>query len=295
MPAVTDYYETLGLARDASEKDIKSAFRKLARKHHPDANPGDVDAERRFKAISEANDVLSDPEKRRLYDRFGSNWEAASQGGGWAPGGASGAYGPNVQYQTIDPEEFERLFGGAGGAGLGDLFGSIFEGQGGTSTRRGRASTRPAEAEGDVEITLREAFTGTARQVVLPDGRRIEVQVPAGVADGTILRVPGLRARVHVAPDTRFRREGTNLSVTVEVPLRVALLGGEVEVPTLKGGRVRLTVPAETQNGTRLRLRGLGFPGGSGGKAGDLFAQVDVRLPLPLTEAARNLAEGLAP
>ena len=296
MSQTRDYYEVLGVPRTASQKDIQGAFRKLARKLHPDVNPGDKDAERRFKEVSEAHDVLSDPEKRKMYDRFGADWQAASAAGvdpdvtqwpfGSRPGGARG---PRVQYQNIDPDVFEDILRGAGSArsGFGDIFNSIFNREPGT---------RPAvDSEATVEVTLAECFRGTARQVEMPDGRKLEVKVPAGVQDGTVLRVPGLRVRVQVAKDPLFERDGKDLRVPVAVPLATALLGGEVDVPTLKGGRVKLNVPAETQNGTQLRLRGLGLPDPkAGGQAGDLYAEVRVRLPLPMDERTRHWAEGLA-
>jgi curved DNA-binding protein len=300
MPKVMDYYEQLGVARGASQKEISSAFRKLARKFHPDVNAGDKEAEERFKQLSNAHGVLSDPEKRKFYDRFGDDWQAAMAGGVSADGPGPGAWPPRgtrggrVAHETVDPEEFERMFGGA--AGFSDLFGGIF---GGGQGRAGGAAsgrpfdTGPADLEGTVEISLQEAFKGSSRQVELPDGRRIEVKVPAGVADGTVLRVPGLRARVKVRPDPQFTLEGRDVRVAVTVPLKTALLGGEVDVPTLKGGRVKLNVPAETQNGTRLRLRGLGMPDPKGGKAGDLYAEVRVRLPLPMEDRTRRWAEEL--
>jgi DnaJ-class molecular chaperone len=289
MPKTKDYYEVLGVDRGASQKEIQSAFRKLARKLHPDVNPADKDAERRFKEVSEAHDVLSDPEKRKLYDRFGDDWQAAAAAGmdpDQAPFGGHRGRGPRSQV-TIDPETLEDLLGGMGGAraGFGDLFGSFFH--------RGGASAQPVEAEGVIQVTLAEAFRGTTRQVDMPDGRRLEVKVPPGVQDGTVLRVPGLRARVQVTRDGLFEREGRDLRVPVTVPLKTALLGGEVDVPTLRGTRVKLNVPAETQNGTRLRLRGLGMPDPKGGQPGDLYAEVRVRLPLPMDEATRRWAEGL--
>jgi curved DNA-binding protein len=296
MSQTRDYYEVLGVARTASQKDIQSAFRKLARKLHPDVNPGDKDAERRFKEVTEAHDVLSDPEKRKLYDRFGADWQAASAAGidpdqaQW-PFGARGrpAGGPRMQYQNIDPDIFEDILRGAGQArsGVGDIFGSIFN--------REAGARQAAEAEATIEVTLAECFRGTARQVELPDGRKLEVKVPAGVQDGTVLRVPGLRVRVQVAKDPLFERDGKNLRVPVGVPLATALLGGEVDVPTLRGARVKLNVPAETQNGTQLRLRGLGLPDPKGGTPGDLHAEVRVRLPLPMDERTRRWAEGLEP
>src|SRR5215831_11234321 len=295
MPKTKDYYEELGVSRNASQREIQSAFRRLARKLHPDVNPADKDAEGRFKAISEAHDVLSDPEKRKMYDRFGPDWQAASAAGvdpgsaGWGfGGGPGGAGGSRVQYQNIDPDVFEDLLRNAGSArtGFGDIFNSIFN--------RDPATRQAPEAEGTIEVTLAEAFRGTARHVELPDGRRLEVKVPAGVQDGTVLRVPGLRTRIQVAKDALFERDGKDLRVPVGVPLATALLGGEVDVPTLKGSRVKLNVPAETQNGTSLRLRGLGMPDPKGGQPGDLYAEVRVRLPLPMDERTRRWAEGLA-
>ncbi len=281
MPKTKDYYEVLGVPRTATRKDIQAAFRKLARQYHPDAKPGDKEAEQRFKEISQAHGVLANAEKRKLYDTYGSDWQAA-QAAGAQPGA-----GPRVHHQTIDPEELNRIFGGDGGDNaFGDLFGSIFGARTG-----GRTTRRPADAEGVVQVNLREAYTGTTRLVDLPDGRRLEVKVPPGVADGTLLRVPGLLARVQVTPDPYFRREGKDLHVQVPVPLRTALLGGEVEVPTLKGTRVKATLKPETQNGARLRLRGLGMPDGAKSTAGDLFAEVKVRLPLPLDEAGRAWAQ----
>jgi DnaJ-class molecular chaperone len=295
MPQTKGYYEVLGVSRSANQREIQSAFRKLARKLHPDVNPGDKEAERRFKELSEAHEVLGDPEKRKLYDRFGADWQAAAAAGmgpdqapwpyGARPGGAR-----RTEYQNIDPAVFEDLLRGAGAArsGFGDLFTSVFR-------SRDPAAEPMVESEATIEVTLSEAFRGTARMVELPDGRRLEVKVPAGVQDGTVLRVPGLRVRVQVAKDPLFEREGQDLRVPVTVPLATAFLGGEVDVPTLKGSRVKLNVPPETQNGRRLRLRGLGMPGPKGGEPGDLYAEVRVQLPLPMDERTRRWAEGLTP
>jgi curved DNA-binding protein len=288
MAKTKDYYDVLGVSRTASQKEIGAAFRKLARKHHPDLNAGDKQAEARFKELSEAHEVLSDPKKRQLYDEFGSNWASAQtagvrpgqggvRGGGFRPQG-----GPGVQYRTVTPDEMEDLFGDAGG--FGDLFGSIFGGA------RTRERPQPVDAEAPITVSLAEVYRGTSRMVELPGGRRVEVNVPAGVKEGTVLRVPGLRARVQIAPDPLFTREGKDLRVVVPVPLKAALRGGDVAAPTLKGGQVQFKVPPETQNGTKIRLRGLGLPDPKGGPAGDLYAEVKVQLPVPMDEATRKWA-----
>jgi len=289
MAKTKDYYEILGVPRAATAKEISAAFRKLARKYHPDLNAGDKQAEARFKEISEAHDTLSDAKKRRLYDQFGPDWAAAEAAGaaGARPGGRTGGFrpdaGPGVQYRTVTPEEMEEMFGGEGG--FGDIFGSIFGGE------RGRSRpTQPVDVETPITVSLAEVYLGANRTVELPGGRRVEVKVPPGVKEGTVLRVPGLRARVQIAPDPVFTREGRDARVVVPVPLRVALLGGEVAAPTLKGGQVQFKVPAQTQNGTKIRLRGLGFPDVKGGPAGDLYAEVRVQLPVPMDERTRKWA-----
>jgi curved DNA-binding protein len=286
MAKVKDYYEVLGLPRSATQKEISAAFRKLARKHHPDLNAGDKQAEARFKEIAEAHDTLSDAKKRRLYDQFGPDW-AAAEAAGARPGGRGGGFrpeaGPSVQYRTATPEEMEELFGSEGG--FGDIFGSIFGGG------RGRArQPQPVDVETPIMVSLAEVYGGASRTVELPGGRRVEVKVPAGVKEGTVLRVPGLRARVQIAPDPVFTREGRDVKVVVPVPLRAAMLGGEVAAPTLRGGQVQFKVPAETQNGTKIRLRGLGFPDAKGGPAGDMYAEVRVQLPVPMDESTRKWA-----
>ena len=287
MPKTKDYYEVLGVPRTASQKEISTAFRKLARKHHPDLNAGDKQAEGRFKEVSEAYDVLHDPKKRKLYDQFGSDW-AGAQAAGVQPGvrGAGGGFrtetGPSAQYRTVTPEEMEDLFGNEGG--FGDIFGSIF------GANRGRTRQAEMDVEAPITVSLPEVYRGTSRTVELPGGRRVEVKVPAGVKEGTVLRVPGLRARVQVAPDAVFTREGKDLRVVVPVRLHVALLGGEVAAPSLKGGQVQFKVPPETQNGTKIRLRGLGLPDPKGGPPGDLYAEVRVQLPVPMDERTRKWA-----
>src|SRR5437879_701509 len=284
MAKTKDYYDVLGVPRTATQKEITSAFRKLARKHHPDLNAGDKQAEARFKEISEAHDVLSDAKKRKLYDEFGSDWAAAQQAG-VEPGGGFRTQqgGPEVQYRTVSPEDMDDLFGEGGS--FGDIFGSIFGNAGRTRTR-----PVPVDVEAPITVSLGEVYRGTSRTVELPGGRRVEVKVPAGVKEGTVLRVPGLRATVQVAPDPVFTREGKDVRVSVPVPLNVALQGGEVSAPTLKGGQVQFKVPPETQNRKKIRLRRLGLPDPKGGQPGDLYAEVNVQLPVPMDERTRKWA-----
>jgi curved DNA-binding protein len=282
MPRVKDYYEILGVPRTASQKEISAAFRKLARKYHPDVNAGNKEAEARFKEVSEAHNVLRDAKKREAYDQFGPDW-AAAQAAGAQPGGFGGGSGQRVQYRTVTPEEMEDLFGGMGG-GVGDIFGSIF------GNSRGRARQPVMDVEAPITVSLGEVYAGASRTVELPGGRRVEVKVPAGVKEGTVLRVPGLRARVQVAPDPVFTREGKDVRVAVPVPLHTALNGGEVAAPTLKGSQVKFKVAPETQNGTKVRLKGLGLPDPKGGPPGDMYAEVRVQLPVPMDERTRKWA-----
>jgi curved DNA-binding protein len=279
MAKTKDYYDVLGVPRTATQKEITSAFRKLARKHHPDLNAGDKQAEAKFKEISEAHDVLSDAKNRKLYDEFGPDWRSAQQAGvqpGTGRRSAGGGFrpqegGPGVQYRTVTPEEMEDIFGDSGS--FGDIFGSIF----GNSSRT-RTRPAPIDVEAPITVSLGEVYRGTSRTVELPGGRRVEVNVPAGVKEGTVLRVPGLRATVQV------------VRVSVPVPLQVALRGGEVSAPTLKGGQVQFKVPPETQNRKKIRLRGLGLPDPKGGQPGDLYAEVNVQLPVPMDEKTRKWA-----
>jgi curved DNA-binding protein len=314
--AFQDYYEVLGVSRTASEKEIKAAFRKLARKLHPDVNPGDKESEEKFKRVSEAYEVLGDPEKRRKYDELGEHWqeyeawERAGKPGGQDPfagfrGGGAGTGGQQFEYRTVSPDDLEDLFGSS--SPFSGFFNDMFGSQPPQTTRRAR-HRRGSDVEGETEITLEEAYKGTSRTIELsgPQGtRRVQVSIPPGITDGARVRAAGqgeagsgggaagdLFIRVKVRPDPMFTREGDNVRVRVPVPLDVALLGGTVQVPTPRGRPVELTVPPETQNGAKLRLRGLGMPKKGGGH-GDLLAEVDVRLPIPLTPELREWAEQL--
>jgi len=308
-----DYYDILGVSRDADEKEIKRAFRRLARKHHPDVNPGDPGAEERFKEINEAYEVLSDPEKRRKYDQLGADWSRWQQAGGrpgdfdWSQWTTGAPGGQRVYVRQGTPEDLEDLFGGA--SPFSDFFAQIFGGMGTGAAPGGfeyRARPQRGQDYGqELEISLREAYRGTMR-ILQKDGRRLEVKIPPGAHTGTRVRMAGegrpgaaggeagdLYLRVKVAPDPQFERKGDDLYVTVPVDLYTAILGGEVRVPTLSGP-VMLTIPAGTQNGRVFRLRGRGMPHlRQPGQHGDLYAKIDVRLPTDLGPRQRELLEEL--
>jgi DnaJ-class molecular chaperone len=320
-----DYYRILGVNENADEKAIRQAYRKLARKYHPDVNPGDKMAEERFKDINEANEVLSDPEKRRKYDemrryrqQYGRWPDEARQPAG-AARGAGGFRGGMYEYRTINEEDLNDLFGGQ------SPFSSFFEtffhsdfspgserrARTGPAGVRERPATRGQDVEVEVEVTLAEAYRGAKRTVELaePDGtrRRLEITIPAGVDEGSRIRLAGqgspgragrgdLYVRVHLLPDACFTREGANLRTIVEVPLAVAMLGGEVHVPTPDGRSLLLFIPSPTPNGRTFRLRGQGMPEriGQTDQRGDLYAEAKVALPTHLNDEQRRLFEVFA-
>ncbi|GAB4515812.1 MAG: J domain-containing protein [Anaerolineae bacterium] len=291
-----DYYKTLGVSKDASDKDIKKAFRKLAKQYHPDTNPNNPQAEAKFKEINEAYEVLGDDEKRAQYDRFGPDFaryqQAQANGAGF---GGFGGTGTGGYYQEVDLNDTP----------FGDLFESIFGGFGRGTT--GGARTQPQRPGRDLEhtvsITLQEAYEGTSRQIAKGD-RRINVNIPAGATNGTKVRLAGegevgpagagdLYLIVAVEPDPRYEREGDDLTTEVQVDMFTALLGGEVQVPTL-GRPVKLRIPAGTQSGQRFRLSGKGMPRlRAKGEFGDLYARMMVAVPKNLTDEQRRLAEEL--
>ncbi len=307
-----DYYGILGVPKGASEKDIKNAYRKLARKYHPDMNPGDKSAEEKFKEINEAYEVLSDPEKRKLYDQFGSEWSTWQQRGGQAEdfwqhwsGGQPGGY------RRVSPEEFRDLFGES--SPFSDFFQQLFGGAyggyedifGGGTSRRARPR-RGQDYEQPVEITLEEAYRGTSR-ILQIGNQRLEVNIPAGADTGTRVRVAGkgapgvaggpagdLYLNIEVLPHPQFKRQGENIETVVPVDLYTAILGGEVAVPTPGGQTRMLRIPPETQNGTKFRLRGQGMPVlGHPNERGDLYAVAEIKLPTHLTTKERELFESL--
>lgn len=308
-----DYYQTLGVNKNASQDEIKKAYRKLARKHHPDVNPGDKSAEERFKGINEAYEVLSDPEKRQKYDRFGAQWQQNERAGGhpedfdWAqwraqPGG--------THTRTVNPEDFEQVFGGAG---FSDFFETLFGGAGrrraadfGEQAYYQPRPRRGRDVEHTVQVTLEEAFRGTTRALQWEDGSKIEAKLPRGVRTGSRVRLSGkgesgtgdgaagdLYLKVEVAPHPVFQRDGDDLKVAVPVGLYTALLGGKREVLSLDR-TVKLTIPPETANGRVFRLGGLGMPNlRNPEQRGDLYATVEVQLPQHLSQEEKELFQQL--
>ena len=300
-----DYYATLGVTKAATDKEIKQAYRKLARKHHPDVNPGDKQAEVRFKDINEAHEVLGDPSKRKKYDELGANWRQYEQ--------AERPAGAGAGFRTMSQEDMEAMFGDS--HPFSDFFTTFFGGEpdAGRTTGRGRARQRAGrDVEHEIELTLEDAFQGTMRRLALKhDGhaRTVDVRIPAGVGDGSRVRVAGegehgsggaaagdLYLRVRLVPHARFERKGRDLHVPVPVPLPTAVLGGEALVQTLSGKSVRLRIPELTQNGQVFRLKGYGMPkvGGQAEDTGDLFAKVDVQMPTALSSEEREHYEQLA-
>ena len=316
MVEYKDYYKILGVSKTATDKEIKAAFRKLARKHHPDVNKGDAKAEAKFKEINEANEVLSDPEKRRRYDQLGPEWASFGGGrGGPRPGPGAGRGGVRVEYGGEDMGGFSEFFrtifgGGFSPAGGGGGFGGPFGGQdaGGFEDMFGRAAPpQGQDLETTVELTLDEVLRGTRRAVKIGDGgdaRTVEVRIPPGVRDGSRVRAAGegggpsgarghLYLRVKVLPHPVFERRGDDLGVSFSVPLTTAVLGGEASVPTLDGP-LGIKVPAGSRAGRVFRLRNHGLPKLEGGGRGDVMATLNVELPgAELSDRERKLFEEL--
>lgn len=317
-----DYYKVLGIAKDASSDDIKKSFRKLARKYHPDVNPGDKKAEEKFKEINEAYEVLSDPDKRKKYDTLGPNWQEQF-GPQFNRRAYTNAYRPSAGFDSNSgfSDFFEALFGRSGG------------GMRGQDMYRKRVGDN---IEQPVEVTLQEAYTGAARtfniqsndicplcrgtgevsgrpctncsgQGRLTNVKRLQVKIPAGVDNGSKIRVAGegqpglgggprgdLYLVISVKTDPQYERKGDDLYTDVEADLVTAILGGEVPVPLPDGRKLVLTIPPETQNGRLFRLSGKGMPRLRGDGSGTLFARLKVVLPMQLTSEEKGLFEQLA-
>lgn len=294
--AYIDYYNVLGVDKKASQEDIRKAFKKLARKHHPDLNPNDPDAKRRFQEINEANEVLGDPEKRKRYDQYGEHWQHADQ-------------------FEAQQQQHRQQYGGAGGgaywssAGGGfsgdegefsDFFESLFGSRGGNRSGRS-AGFRGQDFNAELQLSLREAAV-THKQVLTVNGKKIRITIPAGVENGQTIKLGGqgapginggpagdLYITFVISDDPQFKRLGNDLYVDAPLPLYTAVLGGEQVIDTL-GGKVKLKVKPETQNGTKVRLKGKGFPVyKQEGQAGDLIVAWRVEIPTRLTEKQKEL------
>lgn len=285
-----DLYDVLGVSRSATEEEIKKAYRRLANKHHPDRNPGDKDAEAKYKELTNAYDVLSDPEKKKQYDMFGS-----TTGAGGYPGGGQGGF-PGGFQGNVDPaaaeEMFRNLFGGGGGGGFD--FGSMFGG-GGRRKTRGRQQPPMPDVESDMTVPFMTAATGGTVGIEV-GGRRIDVKIPAGIEEGKKLRVPAsatgsadVYLRVKIAPHPYFKRDGNDLVVEIPISVPEAVVGAKVDVPTITGDILTVKVPAGTSSGGRLRLKGKGI---AGGDQYILFRIVTPSKPHPDTEELmRKFAE----
>ena len=307
MAQTKDYYNVLGVKRDASEDDIKKAYRKLARKFHPDLNPGDKAAEEQFKLLQEAYDVLSDAEDRKLYDQYGDNWRAVKAGAGAPPPGwegagrsAQGAPPGGFDFNDFDFSHFRSAGTGSGGF---DIFEELFGGAGrGRTTRSGRG--RDIEAE--LELSLEEAHRGGRRTLQMQGDppKTIEVNIPVGVRNGSTIRLAGqgetgsnggepgdLYLHILLRPHPVFTVNGDDLETELAVAPWDAVLGAKVEAPTIEG-KVELTVPAGAQNGQRLRLRGQGLNKRKGGR-GDEYVRLKIVTPREVSAEERRLYQEL--
>lgn len=303
--AYIDYYKILGVDKNASQDDVKKAFRKLARKYHPDLNPNDPSAKDKFQEINEANEVLSDPEKRKKYDEYGEHWKHADefeaqkkarQHAGAGGGGFSGFGGDGGSYwYSSDGEGFS----GGDAGGFSDFFESMFGHRGGGG--RGGSGFRGQDFNAELHLSLRDAAQ-THKQVLNVNGKQVRITIPAGVADGQVIKLKGyggegvnggpagdLYITFRIAEDPVFKRLGDDLYVDVEVDLYTAVLGGEKVVDTLEG-KVKLKIKPETQNGTKVRLEGKGFPiYKKEGQFGDLIVTYSVKIPTSLTDRQKEL------
>ena len=286
-----DYYKILGLDKNASAEDIRKAYRKLARKHHPDLNPNDKEAHKKFQQINEANEVLSDPEKRKKYDQYGKDWQHAEE---------FEKARQQRQYQSTNRggQEFSGDFGGED---FSDFFSSLFGGGGGPRNRTRETKFRGQDYEAELRLGLREAYK-THQQMLTVNGKNIRITIPAGIENGQKIKLKGhggpgihggpqgdLYITFHIADDPQFKRVGNDLNTTAEIDLYTAVLGGETTVDTLSG-KVKLKIPPGTQNGTKVRLKGKGFPVyKQEGHYGDLYITYQVKIPSNLSEKEKEL------
>lgn len=303
--AFIDYYSILGVSKAASADDIKKSYRKLARKYHPDINPNDEEAKRKFQQINEANEVLSDPEKRKKYDEYGENWKHAeeyekarqqqSQNGGFADYGSFGGFGGG-----------SYSFGGDDEGGFSDFFESLFGGRRPSGGSRQSRGYRGQDYTSELHLSLRDASETHKRTLTL-DGKNLRITIPAGVSDGQVIKLAGqgasgknggpngdLYITFVVEEDPKFKRVGNDLYANANLNLYTAVLGGEETVDTFTG-KVKLKVAAGTQNGTKVRLKGKGFPVyKKDGQFGDLIITYSIEIPVNLNKEQKELFEKLA-
>lgn len=285
-----DYYKILGIDKKASQDDIKKAYRKLARKLHPDLNPNDKDAKNKFQQINEANEVLSDPEKRKKYDQYGENWQ---HGGQYENAAGQGRGGSSRQNRNYSSEEF-------GDGDFSDFFESMFGGQH-SAARGGRSKFRGQDYNAELQLNLSEAYT-THQQTLTLGEKKVRITIPAGIENGQVIKLKGYGAKgvnggpdgdlyitFNIANDTQFKRSGNDLFSSVDLDLYTAILGGELTIHTLSG-KVKLKVKSGTQNGTKIRLKEKGFPHyKKEGTFGDLYITYIIKVPTELTEKQREL------
>jgi curved DNA-binding protein len=302
--AFIDYYKILGVDKTASEKDIKNAYRKLARKHHPDLNPNDPEANKKFQQLNEANEVLSDPEKRKKYDQYGENWQHGE------------AYEQARQQQARQQQSYAGGAGGhgfegfseGGGEDFSEFFNSMFGGMGGgaRSGRTRQAGYRGQDYNAELHLTLQDVIE-SHKQTLTVNGKNIRITIPAGVENGQTIKITGhggpgvnggpagdLFIAFSVANDPKFKRNGNDLQTTMKIDLYTAVLGGEITAETLTG-KVKLKVKPETQNGTKVKLKGKGMPVyKKEGQFGDLYLTYEIEMPTNLTDKQKALFEELS-
>lgn len=294
-----DYYKILGVNKNATDSEIKSAYRKQARKLHPDLNPDDKDAQKKFQQVNEANEVLSDPDKRKKYDKYGADWKHADQYEQAQQNRTSGGYEGSQSYGGGQSYE-----GDFGGEDFSDFFSSMFGKQSGGS--RSRAQFRGQDYKAELRLTLEDAYT-TNKQTLTVNGKNVRITIPAGVEDQQVIKLKGYGApgvnggpagdlfiTFIIVPHSLYKRLGSDLYFTADIDLYTALLGGETTLDTLSG-KIKLKVNPETQNGSKIRLKGKGFPVyKEEGKFGDLYVTYNIILPTGLNEAQKELIKKLA-
>ena len=295
-----DYYKILDVTKSATEAEIKKAYRKLARKYHPDLNPNDKEAEKKFKEINEANEVLSNPENRKKYDKYGKDWKHADEF-------EKAGYDPNQQQYSQQQQGGNPDFSGFGGDFSGSDFSDFFNSMyGGARSSRSQSKYRGQDFNAELQLDLASAYT-THKQSLTVNGKNIRITIPAGVENGQIIKIPGhggpganggpngdLYITFNIENNSDFKREGNNLYSDVDLDLYTAVLGGETFVNTFDG-KVKVKVPAETQTGTKVKLKGKGFPVyKKENQFGDLYITYNVKTPTKLSQKEKELFKELA-